>query len=277
MAERNLLNNGRFLRNLSNWTASNAEYSAGDGDDHYGVAVLSTGCGYIQQVFSVPRVRLYSIHLAVKAVGADLSESQCQLVITDENGNIVLTENLTGTADTWTDNDISVGLATGATYTAKIINNTALGNVKIDDTWIWFVPLTRVVMAARIHAKLGRLATERSLSTTVSGLLTEGSYTYAVDAGMRSVGAINSETGLPDTRYLDESNIQIALDTIEKEMIEQLQRDFAVETDIRIGQRSESRSQIAKALGEMKNGSSGGSGPVVVRRLIRNSPEDFEL
>ena len=277
MIERSHLSNGRILHNLSNWTAVNAVYSAGDGDDHYGVAVLSTGGGYIQQTFSVPHSRNFSIHLAVKAVAESLSGTKAQLLITDGSGNAVKTTNLIGTADTWTDNDITAGLVSGTTYNFKLINNSASGDVKLDDIWLWFVPMTRSAMASRVHAKIGRLATERSYSVTASCALTEGSYTYAIDAGLRAVGAINPETGTPDVRYVDEENIQTALDFIEKEILEQLQRDYSVEVDIRVGQRQESLSQISKALGEMSGGGAKSGGRIVQRKLTHGRPEDFDL
>jgi len=277
MSERNLLTNGRFLQNLSNWTAVNAKYSAGDGDDHYGVAVLDTAGGYISATFSVPRVRSYSLHVAVKAIGAALSGTQCQLIIQDGSGNTVKTQNLTGTADTWTDNDITAGLATGTTYTLKIINNSATGDVLIDDVWIWFIPMTRAAIATRIDEKLGRIADDRSLSTASSGAKTEGDYTYAIDAGLRAVGAINPETGQVDVRYLDAENLQTALDFIEREMLKQLSLDYALEVDVRVGQRAESLSQISKALRETTGGAQGSSGRVVVRKLTRPEREDYQL
>ncbi len=269
MIERNLLSNGRFLQDLSNWDAVNAVYSAGDGDDHYGVAVLSPSGGYIKQTFSVMHTRLHTLHVSIKPLTAFLAANGCTVLITDGNGNTVYSGSLTGaTANVWEENNVEVGLATGTTYTLQITNVNHAYSVRIDDVWSWYVPMTRAAIADRIAAKLGRLATERSLSTTTSGALTEGSYTYSIDAGLRAVGAINPETGLPDARYLEPGSLQTALDTIEKQMIEQLQRDYAVETDIRVGQRSESRSQIAKILGEMNSGSSGGgSGPVVMRKI----------
>jgi len=272
MIERSHLSNGRFLQNLSNWTAVNAVYSAGDGDDHYGVAVLSVG-GYIQQTFNVPRSRQYSIHLAVKGL---LTSSQAQLIITDGRGNTVKTVNLTGAEWSWTDNDITAELAPGTTYNFKLINNSASGAISVDDIWLWFVPMTRSAMAARVHAKLGRLASERSYSVTASGALTEGSYTYGVDAGLRSVGAINPETGTPDVRYLDEENIQTALDYIENEMVEQLQRDYSVEVDVRVGQRQESLSQISKILNETSAGGSSksGGGRIVQRKLTHGIQDE---
>jgi len=267
MIEHNLLSNGRFLQGLDVWTASSAVYSAGDGDDHYGIADVTTG-GYIQQSFSVPRVRQYAIHISVKPLTAALTAGKCTLTITDGNGNTVLTQNLTGaTLNAWEENTVNIGLATGTTYTLKITNVAHAYNVHIDDVWIWYVPLTRAEIAARVHAKLARLATDRSLSTTASGTLTEGSYTYAIDAGLRSVGAINPETSLPDTRYLDGESVQTALDFVEREILEQLQRDYAVEVDTRVGQRSESLSQIGKAVGEMAAGGSKGGGRIVMRKL----------
>ena len=275
--EKSYLFNGRFTHNLDQWTASGAEYSAGDGDDHYGVAVLGTGGEYISQTFTVERIRLYAIHISIKAIGSSLSSTQCQLIITDGNGNTVSTQNLSGTSDTWTENNIELGLASGTTYTFKIINNNAAGDVYIDDVWLWYVPMTRANMAARVDEKLGRLADDRSLSTTLSGAKTEGDYTYAVDAGLRSVGAINPETGSPDVRYVTEVSLQTALDWIEKEILEQLQRDYAVEVDVQVGQRRENLSQIGKAIGDMAGNDAKGGGKIVMRKMHYPRPEDFEL
>ncbi len=274
MNELNLLSNGRFLQDLSNWTAVNAVYNAGDGDDHYGVAVLSTGGGYISQTFTVPRTRLFTFHISVKAVGANLASTQCQFLIKDGSGNTVITQNLTGAIDVWTENTVEVGLATGTTYTFLIINNNAAGSVKIDDVWIWFLPMTRANIAARVAEKLGRLADDRSLSTTLSGSRTEGDYTYAIDSALRNIGAINQEIGTPDIRYLTAESLQLTIDEVEREMIEMLQRDYALEVDVTVGQRRENLSQIGTALGNMAGGNSKG-GKVVMRKMSYPPAEDF--
>jgi hypothetical protein len=277
--QRNRLNNGRFLHNLDGWTASGASYSAGDGDDHYGVAVLSTGGDYIEQDFAVPHARLYSLHLAVKAVGSSLSAGQATLRITDGNGNTVISQNLSGTGDAWTETTYTYGLAPGTTYTIRITNVSAAGDVKIDDVWLWWLPLTRAELASRVHTKLARLATERSLSTTPAGSLTEGSYTYGVDAGLRAVGAIDPETDLPDIRWLTANLVDTALDAIELEMLEQLQRDYAVEVDIRVGPRAESLSQTSKALEKLTGGEGkqGGAGGRIVQRKLTYEANDYSL
>jgi hypothetical protein len=278
MDERSRIYNGQFRHDLSNWTASAATYNAGDGDDHYGVAVLTTGGGYVEQNFSVPKFRTYTLSLSVKAAGATLSGSQVTARIVDGNGNTVTTQNLSGTADTWTANTLALGLAPGTTYTLRLTNSSAAGDVKIDDVWLWWVPKTRQELAARVHAKLARLASQRSLTTAATGTMTEGDYTYAVDSGLRQAGAIDPETDLPDVRFLDTSAVDTVLDLIEREMLERLQRDYAVEVDITVGPRHETLSQVAKSVGELTGTgeSGGGSGRVIVRKL-RHSADDYEM
>jgi len=279
MTERSELINGRFLHDLNGWTLSGAEYSAGDGDDHYGVAVLADG-EYIQQAFAVARVRTYSLNIDVKAVGGALSGTNVQAIITDGNGNTVASLSMTGTADTWTANANDLGLGHGTTYTLKVINNDFGADVKIDDIWLWHVPITRAALATRVNTKLTRLASQRSLSTTASGSLTEGDYTYAIDAGLRGVGALNPETGLPDVRYLDANMVNEAIDAVTREVLEQLQADYAVEPDFKGDEYQESRSQIGdkidSMLGKDKFGRGGSVGRVVQRRLSHTA-EDYDL
>ncbi len=263
--------NGRFYHNLNGWTVSGGvSYSAGDGDDHYGVAVLPTGGETISQDFGVIGAKSFTLHLSVKAVGASLSGSKATATVTDGNGNTVKTSNLTGTADTWTENTITVGLAEGTTYNLTITNASATGDVKVDDVWLWYVPVTRSDIAARVAAKLGRLASDRSLSTSPSGALTEGDYTYAIDAGLRAVGAIDSETDLPDVRYLDGENVKGAIDTVTKEMLSQLALDYAAEVDITVGPQTERLSQKNAAIAKLIGGDSGGSSSIggITQRVI---------
>lgn len=266
MDDRNALLNGRFLHDLDGWTASGASYSAGDGDEHYGVCVLPVGAS-ISQDFSVDGVRRYTLHIAVKCV-VSLSAGQCIYNITDGNGNTVASASLTGGAS-WTDNEAVYGLAEGTTYTLTITNVSASADVKIDDVWLWYIPLTRAQIAARVHAKLGRLATERSLSTAASGDKTEGDYTYAIDEALRYVSAVDPDTGEPSVRWLDESNISQALDATERWMLEYLQKDFAVEVDTSTGPYSQQLSQKRQAIEAMLSGgdNAAGSMPVVERRL----------
>lgn len=278
MSELSHLSNGRFLHNLDSWTASSATYSAGDGDDHYGMAVLTTGGGYVEQTFTVDRARSYSLHYSVKPVGSALSGSQATLRITDGSSNTVVSQNLSGSGDAWTETTSSFGLAPGTTYTLRFTNASAAGNVKLDDVWLWWVPVTRAQLASAVNAKLARLASQRSLSTVTSGANTEGDYTNAVDAGLRTAGAINPETDLPDIRYLTATQVDTALDAIELEMLERLYRDYAVDVDIQVGPRRESLSQTAAAIAKLT--SAGGSTPSanrVVSRPLHYEANDYDF
>jgi len=266
---RNHLINGRFDNNgLTSWNASGATYSPADGDDHYGLAVLSTGGDYIEQQFTLSRTRFYTIHVNFKGVGAELTAGQATLTLVDNDGNAVLTQNLTGEADTWTTLSFTAGLNQAESYTLRITNVSASGDVYVDDVWIWFLPESRSSIAARIEEKLGRLADDRNLSTTSSGTKTEGDFTYAIDAALRMVGSIDPQTGAPDIRWLDQESVQDALDYTEAEMLEQLLNDYSADVDLTIGPRKESYSQIAKSLGSRLGNKGGkGTGRVIQRKL----------
>lgn len=275
MSERSHLANGRFLQNIDQWTATGGAYSAGDGDDHYGVCVLSAG-GYITQTFAVPYARAYTLHSTVKPVGGVLTANQVLATITDGNGNTLVSLSLEGdTSGAWQENEDTLGLAPGTTYTLKYLNNSAL-TVRLDDVWLWFVAIARTQIAAQVHARLGQLATDYSLSTTPSGALTEGSYTYAVDNGLRAMGAINPETGQVDIRYLDTGDVLTVIDLAEQEMLKRVQRSALTEVDTSLGPRSESLSQKAAMIATAMTGSGKGGGRVVIRSL-RHQAEDYEF
>lgn len=274
MSEYSLLTNGRFNQDLDGWTLDGAVYQAGDSDDHYGVAELETGGDNILQTFSVSHLRRYQIHLDVKAVGGALETTDAQVVITDGDGNTVKTSNLTGVQDTWTENIITLGLGPGTTYTIKIINNThADGVLRVDDVWLYGTIILRSEIATLLVDKLGQIATEKSLSAVADGVKTEGDYTYAIDAGLRSLGLINPETGLPDIRYLvDPGQISQVVEGAMSDMLEGLILDYVVEPDIQVGPRRESRSQISKGLREISGGggSSGGGKSRVISRKMKH-------
>lgn len=277
MSERSHLANGRFLQNIDQWTATGASYSAGDGDDHYGVCVLTAG-GYITQTFAVPYARAYTLHSTVKPVGGTLTTNQMLATITDGDGNTVVALSLEGaTLNAWQENEDTLGLAPGTTYTLEYRNNSAL-TVRLDDVWLWFVPITRAQIAAQVHARLGQLATDYSLTTTPSGALTEGSYTYAIDNGLRALGAINDETGQVDIRYLDAGDVLTAIDLVEQEMLKRVQRSALTEVDVSLGPRRESLSQKAEMISKaMSNGSGKGGGGRVVVRTLRHEARDYQF
>lgn len=279
MSERSHLFNGRFLQSIDQWMAAagSPSYSAGDGDDHYGVAILPAGAA-ITQTFAVPYVRSYTLHTAVKPVSGTLSADEMLATITDGDGNTLVALSLEGaTSGAWQESEDIIGLAPGTTYTLEYRNNSAL-TVRLDDVWLWFVPITRAVLATHVHARLGQLATDYSLVTTPSTGLSEGSYTYAIDNALRGLGSINPETGQVDIRYLDSGDVLTCIDLVEQEMLKRVHRSALVEVDVSLGPRRESLSQksamIAKAMGG--DGGKGGGGRVVVRQM-RHEAEDYEF
>lgn len=278
--ERSHLVNGRFLHNLDGWTASGgASYHAGAGDAQYGIVVLPVGASIVQS-FAVPHVRSYTLSLAVKTTSGTLSTGQATVTIRDGQNNIVASIDLSGDAPAWSIQTTTLGLAPGSSYRITLTNVSASATIYIDDVWLWPVLNTRSDLAQTIHRKLAALATDASLSTTANGAQTEGDYTDAVDAGLRSAGAIDSETDLPDVRWLDATTVDIALDAIEREMLKRLQRHYATVVDLKIGPRDEKLSQISKHLASLAGGGDGaasqGSRKVVTRKLIYQV-DDYEL
>jgi len=247
--ERTVITNGRFLHNLDGWSAAGgAAYSAGDGDDHYGVAVLPTGGGSISQVFAVEEYRAFTLHLSMKADGASAAPGSVTAQIADGAGNTVGTWNLSGAADTWTAQTIQIGLAQGTTYTLTLANVSHAGAVALDDIWLWWLPMTRSQIAARVARTLGALATDAGRATTPAGELTEGDYTDAVDAGLRAIGAINPITDQVDIRQLETRQINDVLTAVEHAMLAQLQRHYATLVDTKEGPLEQKLSQIATAI-----------------------------
>lgn len=270
MTERSHLTNGRFLQNLDGWTlAGGAVYSAGDGDDHYGVANLPAGAS-ISQTFSVPAARRYSLHLSVKTAAATIQ-------LTDGNGNALPSLSASGSAGSWTETTHTIGLAPGATYTLTI-SNAGVSTIRIDDVWLWYVPKTRAELAAIVARKLATLASDAGLSTTSSGAQTEGSYTDAVDAGLRAVGALDDETDEIDIRALTSSLLDSCVQQIERAILEQLHAHYAVLVDTDEGPLRQKLSQIATAIKSLGSGSAAAAGGrAVVVRAMRRSAADYEL
>lgn len=271
VSERNMLANGRFLDSLDSWDASGAAYLASDGGEQYGVAALAVG-NYVEQDFSVPFARAYTLSLTLKGVSAAVTSGQVTARIVDGDGATVATLNpVTASAGVWAVNTFTVGLAPGVTYTLRVTNVSVTAGARLDDVWLWWVPKTRAQMAATVHGKLGRLATSRSYSTTPSGTDTEGDYTDAIDAGLRAAGAVDPETDTPDVRWLETATLDTALEAVERSMLERLQRDYAVEVDTSVGPMRQSLSQVRDAIGTaLDTRKSGGGRGVVVRKLVHD-------
>lgn len=245
--ENSHIRNGRFQSQLTSWTATGATYVASDGDEHYGMAQLAVG-DTLTQLFSVGLARTYTLHIAVKCA-AVLADGDATVTIRDNSSNLITTRSLTVSAiNTWTVNEINLGLPGISNMSLTFINVAADADIKIDDVWLWHIPMTRTDIAARTHINLAGSATEYGWTTTPAGALTEGDYTYAIDAVLAGLGSTNPETGEVDIRWLHDP--QNAVKLLETEMLRRAHNSAILETDIRLGPRQESRSQIARNLAE---------------------------
>jgi hypothetical protein len=270
--ERSYINNGRFYSDLSDWITTNAVYESSDGDEHFGMASISVG-GSIAQSFTVPEARQYTLHIAVKPAST-LSAGQAIIDIT-QSGSAVTSFNLTGTAGSWLEQTFTVGLVPGVQYTITIAAVSVA--VMVDDLWLWFVPMTRTALAFRVASRLGSMATDVNLTTTPSGALTEGDYTYAVDTGLRQAQAIDPVTAKPDVRYFGTSLVDTIIESIERDMLQRLHREYALQTDITVGPRSEKLSQVAAAIAKLLTGDSGNNRQIRQGKITRNDMWPYEI
>lgn len=137
--------------------------------------------------------------------------------------------------------------------------------------------MDRATIAATVHRKLGALASDAGLLTTASEGQSEGSYTDAIDAALRQLGAYDAETLELDATLVPITSINTLLRLVEGEMLERLQRHYALLTDLKVGQRDEKLSQIGAAIRALGSSSAGGSGRPVIAKVLRRVTPDFEL
>jgi hypothetical protein len=118
------------------------------------------------------------------------------------------------------------------------------------------LPISRAQIAAQLAASLAELVADAGLSSTPSSIGPEGDYTYAIDEALRQIGAVNVY-GDADVTQLLASEVNDVLDAAQTALLRRLRSKYALETDVTLGPRSESRSQIAGSIDEMLSG--GGS------------------
>ena len=245
----NHITNGRFENSADGWTLSDrADYRASDGDDHHGMVNLRWN-HYMEQQFSIAGARLETIHVALKSSTALSGANAFALRIMDGAGNIVSTYNPdVPYVDQWTVVTHDVGLTSGTTYTLRITNIQPIP-VMVDDVWIWDLAITRRQLAMRVHEKLGGLtSSDVTLSYAASANKPEGDYTSAIDVALREIGAIHPATQLPDIRAADIFDVDLLLDSTEREMLERIENEYITKVDLSVGPHRESFSQVASAL-----------------------------
>lgn len=124
--------------------------------------------------------------------------------------------------------------------------------------------LTRVTLAKMVHDRLGAIATDRSWTWVADGDLTEGDYTYAIDAALRDLELLGSSDE-PDISEAGVEQYNTLVEVVERYMLAKAERSLAMKVDLTLGPRREAFSQQAAALREMSK--AGGSKRVVAMRL----------
>ena len=124
--------------------------------------------------------------------------------------------------------------------------------------------MTRQSLAQIVHDRLGEIATDRGWSYTTSGDLTEGDYTYAIDAALRDLELLDSDDE-PDITEAEVGQYNTLVEVVERYMLAKAERSLAMRVDLQLGPRRESFSQQAEALRAMNQ--AGGSRRVVAMRL----------
>lgn len=136
---------------------------------------------------------------------------------------------------------------------------------------------TRVDIAEIVHRRLRGLATDAGLSFATTGNLTEGDYTDAISAALRSVGAVDPDTDVIDVALITTATLDTVIGQTSSEMLSQLELHYATLTDIKVGPREEKLSQIRTAIAAISGRTGGsGSGRIVIRKLTRRA-DDYEF
>ena len=173
-----------------------------------------------------------------------------------------------GTASQW--NEAVMVFALDASASDALTLSASGGTVYVDTvTLTTGIAISRGALAVTVAARLGGLATGASLTTTPSASGPNGSYSAAIDEALRSLGAVNS-WGDPDITTLDYGQVNDATEAAVTALLQTLRSTYALRTDVSLGPRRESFSQIAASIDAMLSGS-GSDRRIKVMPLLRKN------
>lgn len=261
----NLLINGGFNGNLYAWTGTGT-ISCTAGYPRLGCVSLAAG-QYIQQARDIGANWLYTAHFFYQvATGATLTVSYDTISQTFSGSPLNVWRE--GVMVFALDSGVSGGAlrfaASGGACLVDSVNLLAGG-----------LPTTRAQLAAVVADNLSDLATDASLSSTASAAGPEGDYSLNIDQALRSLGALStfgsagltvptdadaSTWGDPDVTQLEQNEVNDAATLVTNSLLTQLRGKYVLETDVSLGPRRESRSQILGNINAMLGAGSGGKG-----------------
>lgn len=252
----NLLRNGDFSRALYEWTGTGTINRA-LGFPRLNCGALAVGQS-LTQAQGISEQNLYTLHYFYQvATGATLTVGYGAAVNTHTGAPLsVWREGVLAFAVDVGDGNDSVSLSS-AGGTAYVDTVTLIGGG---------LAKSRAEIAALVASRMAAIATDQGFSTTADSSGPEGDYTAAIDEALRAVGCMNS-WGDPDVTLLLPAQINAVVESARASMLQRARADYALETDVTLGPRSESRSQIASSLDEILGGGGQGGGRVTMARL----------
>jgi len=246
----NLLRNGDFSRGRYEWTGDGA-ISRALGYPRLNCAQLAAGQS-LSQAQGISQEQLYTLHYFYQvASGATLTV-----------GYGAVTQTHTGAPfEVWREGVLVFAVEAGEGN--ESVELTASGGVASVDTVTLLaggLPKSRAGIAAEVAGRIVDIATDAELTSDANTTGPEGDYSAAIDEALRAVGAVNS-WGDPDVTLLLPLKINDVIEAARMSILQRVRGKYALETDVTLGPRSESRSQIASSLDEMLAGSGGSRRP----------------
>ena len=238
----NLLENGGFDGNLDEW-AGTGSIARSLGYPRLGCVQLDAGES-IGQAQSVNEDQLYTLHYFYRlASGATLTVSY---------GSV--SQSHTGTpADAWREGVLVFALDAGASEDVQFDAAAAAAYVDTVTLLGHGLPISRQGILSIVAARIADLATDASLSSAAADDTPEGDYSYAIDEALRQAGAAN-RWGDVDVTLLSADKVNDAIEATVTAMLQRLRGKYALTTDVSLGPRRESRSQIADSIDRMLSG-----------------------
>lgn len=244
-AGKNYLFNGGFEGNLYYW-AGTGVINRTLGYPRLGCCQLDTG-RYIEQVRAIGPNWPHTIHFYYRlSTGATLTVQY----------GATISQTFSGTpADVWREGVLTFAVDASPAATDSVKFTASGGTVYVDTATLMVnsPAMTRAALASAIQGRITALVSDSGFDATASALGPEGDYTSAVEEAFRSLGAIN-RWGDADPPTLPTDKINDLVVAGQEAMIHKLRAKYALKTDVSLGPRRESYSQIAQSLDEMLAG-----------------------
>lgn len=248
----NQLRNGDFSRGLYEWTGDGT-ISRALGYPRLNCAELTAGQS-LRQAQGISQEQLYTLHYFYRvASGATLTV-----------GYGAVTQTHTGAPfDVWREGVLVFAVEAGESN-GNVELAASGGTVRVDTVTLMAggLPKSRRELATEVAGRIVDIATDAGLDADATASGPEGDYSAAIDEALRAVGATNT-WGDPDVTVLPALKINDVIEAARVAILQRVRGKYALETDVSLGPRSESRSQIASSLDEMLAGSGGSRRPTM--------------